>query len=139
MEDVFLLKSITGRSRDLDDMASIYRAGLDERILLDECYEQDRLCPKGEERIWESFLLEKIIELEEKYDLSVPWKSKLEVIVNRNLEIRMLLPILREGTCTVQMISERLRIDEGVIRFHLKNMASDGIISFNNDEVTLLE
>jgi len=53
--------------------------------------------------------------------------------------MRIILPILKEGICTVQMISERLKIDERVIRFHLKNMASDGIISFNNDEVTLLE
>jgi hypothetical protein len=139
MEDVFLLKSVTERSRDLDDMASIYRAGLDDNILLDECDEQNRLCPEGEERIWESFLLERIIELEENYDLSVPWKSKLEVMVNRDLETRILSPILKEGPCTVKTISERLRIDEKVIRLHLENMASDGLVSLNDDEATLIE
>ena len=36
-EDIFLLKSVTERNRDLDDMVVLYRKGIDKAILIDEC------------------------------------------------------------------------------------------------------
>lgn len=42
-EDIFLLKSVTERTRDLDDMMSLFRSGLSRDIILTECDIQSTL------------------------------------------------------------------------------------------------
>jgi hypothetical protein len=47
-EYIFLLKSVTERKRDLDDMLVLYRKGLDESVILQECAAQNNLIKEGE-------------------------------------------------------------------------------------------
>ena len=62
-EDIFLLKSVTERDKDLDDLVLLYRRGIDEGIILEECRAQGKLDDLLGGRIWEAFLLIKIKEM----------------------------------------------------------------------------
>jgi hypothetical protein len=83
-EDIFLAKSFTEREGDLDDMYVLYTKGLDERIILDEADYQSRHANAGQ--IWESFLKVKLDELEERYDITVPFKRRVESMAIGRME-----------------------------------------------------
>ena len=72
-EDVFLLKSVTDRDRDLEDMALLARSGIDYEAVLKECEKQTETT----ERPWEPTLLGKIEDLEAQYNIRVPFKNRL--------------------------------------------------------------
>lgn len=63
-EDIFLLKSVTDRLRDLYEMRTLFLEGLDEKVLFAECDIQDRLEPDDQPRVWEAYLLVRMDELE---------------------------------------------------------------------------
>lgn len=80
-EDLFISKSITGRDRDLEDMQTLYRMGLDAGTIIRELERQDALTPF----LWEAYMGVKLGELEEEYEMTVPWKEKVEEIAVRKL------------------------------------------------------
>jgi predicted nucleotidyltransferase len=70
-EDLFISKSTTERDRDLEDMYTMYLIGLDERIIIKEMAIQDSIT----KFLWEAFMGVKLDELEEAYEITVPWKE----------------------------------------------------------------
>ena len=72
-EDVFLLKSVADRDRDLEDMALLARSGIEYEVVFRECERQTEIT----ERPWEPTLLEKIEDLEAQYNIRVPFKKRL--------------------------------------------------------------
>ena len=83
-EDIFLAKSITEREGDLDDMYVLYTKGLEERIILNESVYQSKHAKAGQ--IWEAFLKVKLDELEERYDITVPFKRQVERMAIERME-----------------------------------------------------
>ena len=83
-EDIFLAKSFTEREGDLDDMYVLFTKGLDERVILDEAEFQSRHAKAGQ--IWESFLKVKLDELEDRYDITVPFKRRVERMAIKRME-----------------------------------------------------
>ena len=77
-EDMFLMKGMTERDRDLEDMALIARTGIDYKLVLNECVQQSEKDQRG--NIWEASLYEKCEELKEKYGIDVPIRKKLRKI-----------------------------------------------------------
>ncbi len=77
-EDMFLMKGMTERDRDLEDMALISRTGLDYELVLNECIKQSEKDLRG--HIWEASLYDKCEELKEKYGIDAPIRSKLRKI-----------------------------------------------------------
>ncbi len=81
-EDLFLSKSVTERSRDLDDMYELYKKGLNETVIKNEMRKQDGLS----DTIWEAFLIMKLDEMEERFTLNIPWKKDVEERAVRIME-----------------------------------------------------
>ena len=77
-EDMFLMKGMTERDRDLEDMALIARSDINYDLVLNECTSQSERDKRG--HIWESSLYEKCEELKEKYGIDVPIRNKLRKI-----------------------------------------------------------
>ena len=77
-EDMFLMKGMTERDRDLEDMALIARTDIDYELVLNECIDQSEKDLRG--NIWESSLYEKCEELKEKYGIDIPIRNKLRKI-----------------------------------------------------------
>jgi hypothetical protein len=118
-EDIFLLKSVTERDRDLDDMLVLYRKGIDKEILLDECQQQDQYDAGVGGRIWEAFLITKIEEMEEKFSISIPWKRELKRLADLKLGSRLVLDQVKAGINTVNGLVERLEIEPSQVRKYL--------------------
>ena len=82
-EDLFLMKAMTERDRDLEDMSILARSGLDYGIILRECTSQSKMDPRG--NIWESSLYEKCLELKNVYGIEVPFLKELKKISIRKI------------------------------------------------------
>jgi hypothetical protein len=73
-EDLFLSKSVTERDRDLEDMYHIYLKGLRIETIFQEMKHQDAHTKFN----WEAFMAVKLEELEERYQMTVPWKEEVD-------------------------------------------------------------
>ncbi|MCX6652443.1 MAG: hypothetical protein NT137_03705 [Methanomassiliicoccales archaeon] len=127
-EDIFLLKSVTERNRDLDDMIVLYRKGIDKETLLTECRFQSQHDDLIGGRIWEVFLLIKIEEMEKKYGISIPWKRELSKIAEVKLGSKLVLEQIKGGLNTVPKISNGLKMKPAQVRQYLSNLEKAGII-----------
>ena len=83
-EDLFLSKSVTERDLDLADMHVLYLKGLDEDTIIQEAGIQDLFS----EIVWEAFLNQKLIELEQYAQLTIPWRKRVEEIALLKMEGR---------------------------------------------------
>lgn len=109
-EDIFLLKSVTDRSRDLDEMATLYRKGLKKNILFEECVIQDLLEEPSYTRIWEGFLLTRMRELEERAGLTPPWIEELAKIAEIKIGAAIVLGNVRDGLEDMKRIEQQTGI-----------------------------
>jgi len=105
-EDIFLLKSVTERTRDLDDMMSLFRRGLSRDTILGECDLQSALAGFRESQVWEAFLLVKIEEMEDRYGISIPWKRTLKSRAEIKMGAHRLLKEIEKGARSVIRLSE---------------------------------
>jgi len=127
-EDIFLLKSVTERSRDLDDMVVLYRKGIDKVTLLGECQLQGKYDAILGGRIWETFLLQKIEEMEDAYSISVPWKGELRRIARQKLETRLVIDCIVRNVNTVQSLAKELNMAEPAIRLIVRRLENGGLV-----------
>lgn len=123
-EDIFLSKSVTDRERDLEDMMVLYRKVLDPDVLFEECDTQT----ENSEKIWHLFLAKKIDEMEEKYEVTVPWKEELVEIGGRMLLERKVPDLVADGPSTVAQIAERYEVEEDLVKRVLTELEDKGVI-----------
>ena len=71
-EDIYLLKSLSDREKDLPDNRMLIDTGLDWNVILKECVKQHRKDTK-----WVFWLFEQTCRIENKYDISVPAKIRI--------------------------------------------------------------
>ena len=81
-EDIFLSKAVTERDLDLDDMYVLYLKGLEENIIIRELESQKAFTDTA----WASFLNLKLGEMEERFDITIPWRKKVERLALEELE-----------------------------------------------------
>ena len=128
-EDIFLLKSITERDRDLQEMADLLRSGLNGRTILDECAIQDSLEALPTPRSWMNHLAVRLEELQETMGAVIPWKKD----AIRSAELRtgswMALFKVHEGHVTVGAISAALGIDQRHVRQYLALLEKEGRVA----------
>lgn len=128
-EDIFLLKSVTERSRDLDDMVVLYRKGVNKQTLMNECEAQGKHDDIANGRIWEVFLSEKIEEMEEAYGISVPWKRELRKTADMKLGRMFVLGGLNEEMSTVPRLALQLGLSRSDVRAIIMSLEEDELIA----------
>ena len=82
-EDVFLLKGMTERDRDLEDMALLSRSGLNYNSILEEFTDQSHMDKRGNN--WEASLVLKCDELNVRYGIEIPIIKKLRKMSEKRL------------------------------------------------------
>jgi hypothetical protein len=87
-EDVFLMKSVTERERDLDDMAALYQAGLDRGAILDEFRAQAE--GPGVRRS-AAFIFQRIREFVDRTSLEFPEVAAMEQLAVREVLADLIL------------------------------------------------
>ncbi|TET89642.1 MAG: hypothetical protein E3J35_09545 [Methanomassiliicoccales archaeon] len=123
-EDIFLSKSVTERDRDLEDMMVLYREVLDSDVIFEECDTQT----ENSEKIWHLFLAKKIDEMEEMYEVTVPWKEDLVEIGGRILLERKVPDLVADRPSTVAQIAEEYYVEEDVVKSVLTELEDKGVI-----------
>ena len=91
-EDIFLMKGVTTRDRDLEDMYLIARSGINYDLVFEECIRQSESDITG--TIWETALNEQCRDLERIYDVRVPFQRKLEKIATDKMLSKRILDAL---------------------------------------------
>ncbi|MFQ5976156.1 MAG: hypothetical protein ACE5J5_07580 [Candidatus Hydrothermarchaeales archaeon] len=98
-EDIFFFKSITEREADLLDMRTLVEAGLNWDIIKEECRLQAK---RG---IWEAFLLERLMDLKERYGIVAPIMGELRKIAGDELAKNLITGIIKDGNDTFDKIA----------------------------------
>ena len=104
-EDIFLMKGVTDRERDLDDMSLIARSGVDYKTVFEECLIQSEMTG----RLWETGLYDKCTELEDKYGVNVPIARKLRRVAEEKMLVKRIIPLLEIGGKTRKELAIALK------------------------------
>ena len=123
-EDIFLFKGITEREKDLEDMLSLLRRGLDHDAIIEECVAQSSNSP----RIWESFVALKLEELEKRFKVTIPWKRRLRRLAEDAMAEWLLLDLISKGNHTVKDLAKAANAVEPWIRRELNLLEQRGLI-----------
>ncbi len=135
-EDVFLLKGVTERDRDLDDMYMISRSGLKYETIYEECVYQSR--ESG--RVWESALFGQCEDLRKKYDVQVPFLRKLrELAEEKILQLNVLESIQRGASTKKAILDDFKGLLPEDLEFGLNLLVEHGKIAYSNNEIVLTD
>lgn len=133
-EDIFLLKGVTERDRDLDDMYILSRSGLSYDVIFKECKHQSR--KSG--RIWESALFGQCEDLRKKYDVEIPFLMKLRRLAEEKILQSKILERIQDGSSTREAIQRDLKglLPED-LEFGLELLVERRQITFSDNKITL--
>lgn len=127
-EDLFLLKGITERERDLEDMFLLAESGIDYDIVFEECKMQSEIDERG--NIWEASLNEKLKELENSYGIRVPFRKALEKVAeDKMIGLRIVKALQIENLDEAEIYSRLPELEPDVIKYGLKNLTGFGRIT----------
>lgn len=98
-EDIFLFKGMTEREGDLDDMRILAERGLNWDVVKEECLQQKK------RQIWESFLLDRLVELERRFGIKSPIAKDLLASADFELLKAVFRKIVAEGYTTFEEIA----------------------------------
>jgi hypothetical protein len=111
-EDIFLLKSVTGRELDLDDMRRIAESGINWNHVKTEC--QAQASRTG--RIWEDALCEKLVELRERMKITAPIEKSICEIADQKILENWIIQKVGAGINTVKDLARTADEPDSVIR-----------------------
>ncbi len=124
-EDIFILKSITSRKRDRDDMHALFRHGLDFEVIKNEIIYQSK---KLDDKAWIAFFLTGIDELKERYGIEIPYYDDFyDLACDEVLKYRI-LELVRSKNPSIEELIENIDDDEENIRKAVEELVSTGEI-----------
>lgn len=119
LEDVFLLKTYSGREIDLEDCKAIAEKGLNWKIVIEEAISQQEKM----EKVITITLLDALDILNTRYHIDVPAARRLKSLVSEKL----IMYLLRKPM-TVKEIVYNLEIPESTVRKRLMELEKKGLI-----------
>lgn len=126
-EDIFLFKGITEREADLDDMRLLAESGLDWLVVKNECIYQSNYSG----RLWEDALVQKLIDLRERYGIRSPIEKELRIICVEKMGQNAVLGSILKGNITIKSISEDTKLSNSFVREIIGNINRKGLITIN--------
>jgi predicted nucleotidyltransferase len=86
LEDIFILKLIANRPRDIEDCVALTSVRMDYEVIYSEIEAQLAKAGTAEEKIWITYLEEGIGKLEEVYQTQVPIADRISELADRYRE-----------------------------------------------------
>ncbi len=111
-EDVFLLKSVTDRDGDIDDMGIVAESGLRWEIIAKECSHQSSHL----DRVWEDALCNRLIDLRERRGVTAPIEKAICRLADKRILEMWIKRRVGEGADTVRDLARESGETEQVIR-----------------------
>jgi hypothetical protein len=129
-EDIFLLKSITGRDLDLEDMRIVAESGINWNDVKIEC--QAQASRTG--RIWEDALCEKLIELGERMKIAAPIEKSICEIADQKILENWIIRKVGTGINTVKDLARTAGEPESAIREAISRLIRKGNLSVDRSK-----
>lgn len=104
-EDIFLFKTLAGRTTDIDDMNTLIQTGLNFNAIQREIQTQSNLL--GEE-LFITYINEALIKLEENYGVTTPLQDHVEDVTARVYDKLELLHAIGDGATHAQLVDKTI-------------------------------
>ena len=121
-EDIFLLKSVTERDLDLEDMRIVAESGINWNHVKIEC--QAQASRTG--RIWEDALCEKLIDLRQRMKIAAPIEKSICEIADQKILENWIIRKVGAGINTVKDLARTAAEPESVIRDAISRLIRKG-------------
>jgi hypothetical protein len=121
-EDIFLLKSVTGRELDLDDMRIVAESDINWNHVKTEC--QAQASRTG--RVWEDALCQQLIELRERMGITAPIEKSICEIADQKILENWIMQKVGAGINTVKDLARTADEPESVIRKATSRLIHEG-------------
>ena len=129
-EDVFLLKSVTDRDLDLEDMRIVAESGINWKHVKMEC--QAQASRTG--RIWENALCEKLKELRERMKIAAPIEKSICEIADQKILENWIIRKIGAGVNTVKDLARTAGEPESAIREAISRLIRKGKLSVDRSQ-----
>ena len=126
-EDIFLLKSVTERDRDIEDMGIVAESGLNWDAVEKEC----RFQASHSVVVWEDALCNRLMELREKRGIASPIEKMICRIADQKILEAWITRKVREGINTVRGLASESGEPDRTIREAIGRLARRKIITVN--------
>jgi len=131
-EDIFLLKSVTDRDLDLEDMRIVAESGINWNHVKIEC--QAQASRTG--RIWEAALCEKLIELRERMKIAAPIEKTICEISDQRILENWIIRKVGTGINTVKGLARDAAEPESAIREAISRLIRKGDLRVDRSKKT---
>ncbi len=111
-EDIFLLKSVTDRARDLEDMGVVAESGVDWSIIAAECDCQSL----HSKVVWEDALCSRLMDLRERRGIVSPIEKRICRLADQKFLEGWIVRRIREGISTIKGLAKEAGEPEHLIR-----------------------
>jgi len=129
-EDIFLLKSVTDRDLDLEDMSIIVESGINWNQVKIECRAQ----ASRTGRIWEDVLCEKLIGLRERMKIAAPIEKPICQIADQRILENWVMRKVGAGINTVTDLARDAAEPESVIRKAISRLIRKGDLTVDRSK-----
>jgi len=129
-EDIFLLKSVTDRDLDLEDMRIVAESGINWNQVKMEC--QAQASRTG--RIWEDALCEKLIELRERMKIAAPIEKSICRIADQRILEKWIMHKVGAGINTVKDLVREAAEPESMIRGAISRLIRKGDLTVDRSK-----
>jgi len=126
-EDIFLLKSVTDRDGDIDDMGIVAESGVRWDTIAKECSLQS----SHTDRVWEDALCNRLMDLREKRGITAPIEKAICRIADQRILETWIIRRVAEGIDTVRDLARESKENEQVIRRATNILARKKMLSID--------
>jgi len=134
-EDIFLFKTVAGRTGDIDDMNTLVQTGLDFDAIVEEIHTQSGLL---DETLFITHVNEALLNLRERFDVTISLQDDVEELSAKVYdELAILLAI--DGKATVDAIREEADVSDDRLDALLDDLEERGKIEQDYGTVRKLD
>lgn len=126
-EDIFLLKSVTERDLDVEDMGISAESGVDWDVIAKECRSQALHSPI----IWEDALCSRLMDLKNRRGIISPIEKEICRIADQKILEAWITRKVSEGLCTVKDLAVDAGEPEHVIRKAIRRLVRKKVLTAN--------
>lgn len=124
-EDIFLFKSVAGRSTDIDDMNTLVQTGLEFETVEEEIDRQVRLL---DEELFITYIAEALGELREQHGVTLPLTDYVQERSEEAYEQLEILMKIQEESASTEELVEETGMKEEVVKKRLNRLNEMGTI-----------
>ena len=124
-EDIFILKAVTSRPRDREDMFSLFSYGLDNGIIKNEIKRQAQI---DQNKAWLSYFFIGLDELVDQYNIVYPDYDEFLSYAEEEMLEHVIKTLIERKPRSIKELVKRLKIDKKEIVMKLDQLKKSNII-----------